>query len=495
MFKKKNKFQKKVIGEVQNYKSYSDMIRPKRKRSFGKVLFVIVCIFLAIFLWKYLITLASAALGQISKGTVNIMSNSLGAPMQTDENGNINVMIVGYGGEGHAWSYLADSIMVASFNPKLGATTMISIPRDLYVNDTGDGIIGRINEIFSVWVSSKRDFANGALLLSGMLEKIIWLKIDYYATVDFWGFKDIIDTLGGITVDVPESFSDSTYPTKDNGYMTVSFTSGIQNMNGETALEYARSRHSTSDFSRSLRQQIIIKAIIDKIKSQWLWTITKLKSLYTNYTNMVKTNISLKEMMGMAKYMDKLDNMFSYGYTTECSNITYKYSLPGCFLYTPDRSLFNGASVMIPDGATPGKVGFYDYTRNFASYVAHNQQYLMERAKISIMNGIDKTLAKKQVKRAEGFANDIAVKLKKYAFDVVDVRNFAQPISGTVAYIISTGNVDETIKTMKMFFPIASIQKDPGNLGFETLTGVDLVVVLGNDYLTTLVGQPFNYYK
>jgi len=71
---------------------------------------------------------------------------------------------------------------------------------------------------------------------------------------------------------------------------------------------------------------------------------------------MVKTNISLKEMMGMAKYMDKLDNMFSYGLTTECSNITYKYSLPGCFLYTPDRSLFNGASVMIPDGGTPGKV-------------------------------------------------------------------------------------------------------------------------------------------
>ena len=77
MFKKKNKFQKKVIGEVQNYKSYSDMIRPRRRRSFGKVLFVIICIFLAIFIGKYLITLASAALGQISKGTVNIMSNSL----------------------------------------------------------------------------------------------------------------------------------------------------------------------------------------------------------------------------------------------------------------------------------------------------------------------------------------------------------------------------------------------------------------------------------
>jgi hypothetical protein len=96
---KKNRFQKKVIGEVQNYKSYSDMLKPKRRRSFGKVLFVIICIFLAIFLGRYLITLASAGLGQLAKGTVNVVSNSMGESMKTDENGNVNVAIIGYGGE------------------------------------------------------------------------------------------------------------------------------------------------------------------------------------------------------------------------------------------------------------------------------------------------------------------------------------------------------------------------------------------------------------
>lgn len=491
----KNKFQKKVIGEVQNYKSYSDMLKPKRKRSFGKVLFVIVCAFLAIFFGKYLITFAQVALGQIAKGTVNIVSSSMWDDMNKDEFGNINVMIVGYGGEGHAGSFLADSIMVASFNPKLGATTMISVPRDLYVYETGRGIMGRINEVFSVWVGRQRNYATGAKLLSSMLEQIMGLNIWYYALIDFNGFQELIDTLGGVTVDVPSSFSDSTYPTKDNGYMTVSFTSGIQNMNGEKALQYARSRHSTSDFSRSLRQQIIVEAIINKATSQGLGTVSKIKKLYSNYTSMVKTNITLKEMMGMAKYMYSLKHIFSYGLTTECSNITYKYSDPGCFLYTPSRDLFGGASVMIPDGGTPGKVGFYDYTRNFAAYVAHDQKYLMEGANIAIMNGIDKTLAQQTVGKADGFANKIAVKLKKYALNVVDVRNFSQPISGTIAYIISTGNVDETIKTIKTFFPIADIQKDPGTLGFEALTGVDLVVILGNDYLNTLVNQPFNYYK
>lgn len=115
--------------------------------------------------------------------------------------------------------------MVASFNPKLKALTMISVPRDLEVYETGRGIRGRINEVFSVGVGRNRDFATGARLLSTMLENIMGLKIDYYALVDFGGFKSLIDTLGGITVTVPESFVDTTYPTLDNGYMTVSFTS------------------------------------------------------------------------------------------------------------------------------------------------------------------------------------------------------------------------------------------------------------------------------
>lgn len=118
-------------------------------------------------------------------------------------------------------------------------------------------------------------------------------------------------------------------------------------MNGEKALQYARSRHSTSDFARSLRQQIILKAVFEKIKSQG---ITKLRKVYEDYINMVKTNISLQEVLGMAKYMYKIDKVFSYGLTTECSTLNYIYSTPGCFLYTPAREAFNGASVMIPIG-------------------------------------------------------------------------------------------------------------------------------------------------
>jgi anionic cell wall polymer biosynthesis LytR-Cps2A-Psr (LCP) family protein len=132
--------------------------------------------------------------------------------------------------------------------------------------------------------------------------------------------------------------------------MTVHFDTGVQLMSGERALQYARSRHSTSDFARSLRQQLIVEAVMNKLKENGLGNITKLKKLYADYVQMVTTNVSLKEMLGMVQYADNIKHVFSFGYTVECSHAAYRFSSPACFLYNPDRSLFNGASAIIPDG-------------------------------------------------------------------------------------------------------------------------------------------------
>jgi LCP family protein required for cell wall assembly len=103
------------------------------------------------------------------------------------------------------------------------------------------------------------------------------IKTPYYMLIDFEGFKNVIDTLGGITIDVPEAFVDYTYPKNERQIMTVRFDSGINIMSGERALQYARSRHSTSDFSRSLRQQLIVKGVLDKLIQNGLGNINKLK--------------------------------------------------------------------------------------------------------------------------------------------------------------------------------------------------------------------------
>jgi hypothetical protein len=150
---------------------------------------------------------------------------------------------------------------------------------------------------------------------------------------------------------------------------------------------------------------------------------------------------------------------------------------------------------MIPDGSTPWNLGFYEYMKNFAFYVVHNQEYLIENPKIVIMNGIDKVLAKQTLKTSEWFANQLAVKLKKYAFNVIDVQNFTQPISWTTLYVISTGEVSHTIQTLKNFVPILTVVKSGFGSWFDQLSGVDLVLVLGNDYLSSLAMHPFNYDK
>ena len=94
--------------------------------------------------------------------------------------------------------------------------------------------------------------------------------------------------------------------------MTVHIDTGINVMDGEKALEYARSRHSSSDFSRSLRQQLIVQAVMDKLKANGLGNVTKLKKLYQDYIQMVTTNISLKEMLGMVQYADNIKHIFSF---------------------------------------------------------------------------------------------------------------------------------------------------------------------------------------
>lgn len=423
--------------------------------------------------------------------------------MIRDEFGNINIMVIGYGWEKHQWWYLADSIIVASRNPELWAITMVSTPRDLVIYNKEESVFGRINQVFSRALGRKLEYATWARVMSEQLTKITGLTIPYYVLLDFQGFEDIINTLGGVDINVAKPLKDVTYPDRKRGIMTFKVNSGMNHFSGETALMYARSRHSTSDFDRSLRQQQILKAVKEKLIAQ-ITSPSKIKQLYQDYTRIVKTNITLDEMIGLAQYADNMKHMFSFGFTTECSMFAYKLSHPGCFLYTPNRDLFGWASVILPIGSDNINPSYYDYTRNFVYYVAHNQQYLIDNANIVMRNGIDKNYTKQLWMKNESYATQLAVKLKKYAFKIQDVKNAPQAISGTIAYIVSTGNVDGTIERLKTFLPIDQIINVSENITGvdlseefyqQQLSGTDIILDLGNTYLNYLQSKKFNYYR
>lgn len=184
--------------------------------------------------------------------------------------GRVNVLLIGVGGPKHPGGTLADTIIVASFDPKNKGVALLSIPRDLYVPIEGNGW-GKINSAHSYGEQNKNS-GGGPAILKKTVSKILDLPIHYYVRGDFTALEKIVDTLGGVTVDVEKPIVDLSYPA-DNmiDYAPFRLSAGVQTLDGKTALKYARSRHSAggegSDFARARRQQKVIEAIKDKALS------------------------------------------------------------------------------------------------------------------------------------------------------------------------------------------------------------------------------------
>ena len=178
----------------------------------------------------------------------------------------INIALYGYGGDGHDGSYLSDSIMVVSIQPRATGppqVSEISIPRDWEVPiNLGTAAAPRIhyakiNEAYADGMSGEStQFGStstaGHKLADQTLENLLRIHIDHYIGLDFYVFKDAVDAVGGVNVNVQNTFTDYQYPAgecngdygENCGYMTVHFDAGPQHMNGARALIFSRSRHA-----------------------------------------------------------------------------------------------------------------------------------------------------------------------------------------------------------------------------------------------------------
>ncbi|MGN6564266.1 MAG: LCP family protein [Thermomicrobiales bacterium] len=193
-----------------------------------------------------------------------------------------NVLVLGYGGQGHDGAYLTDSLVLLHSDLPSAKTAEISIPRDLWVQVPPDsGRYAKINSAYAYGrASANDDPAAGGQLATLKVGQVTGLPVDRWATIDFQGFRALVDALGGVDVNVERSFT-AQYPANDDpaidpSWITVSFTAGRQHMNGETAIRYARARYAeqpeeASDFARSQRQQRLVAAIAAKVKRPTSW--------------------------------------------------------------------------------------------------------------------------------------------------------------------------------------------------------------------------------
>src|SRR3990167_9787683 len=235
-----------------------------------------------IFVSIYLIfTLIGFILGHTPLGNfVKLSGDFLFTPEGKIEilDGRTNILILGKGGVGHEAPDLTDTIILASVSYKNPEIKLVSLPRDIWIPD----LRTKLNSVY-YWGNQKQT-GGGIILAKSTVEEISGETIQYAVVVDFSSFKEVIDTLGGVEVEVERAFSDDKYPIvgKENDecggdpefacrYETIHFEKGLQIMDGETSLKFARSRNAEgdegTDFARSRRQQKIILATSQRVLS------------------------------------------------------------------------------------------------------------------------------------------------------------------------------------------------------------------------------------
>jgi polyisoprenyl-teichoic acid--peptidoglycan teichoic acid transferase len=258
------------------------------------------------------------------------------------EGGRVNLLLVGIDRRsGTGWTYRTDTIMVVTMEPASRSAGILSIPRDLQVPIPGQGS-DRIN-VANVY-GYRQDYPGGGPgLLQATVEANFGTPIDGYLMVDFDTFVRIVDALGGIDLDVPKALHDTRYPDPRPGdphaFVTIHFDAGVQHMDGQRALQYARSRMSTSDFDRAKRQQQIVVALRERALR--LDTIPRWPLVAQTVVNGIKTDLGVRELLSLAFVAVQVDTGDLQRVVLEPPLVTGHRRADGAAVQLPNWNLIN----------------------------------------------------------------------------------------------------------------------------------------------------------
>jgi anionic cell wall polymer biosynthesis LytR-Cps2A-Psr (LCP) family protein len=272
--------------------------------------------------------------------TQNLTPKNLSTPTPTpsfDVYAPYNVLILGYGGAGHDGGSLSDSIMVANVRPKDKKVVFIFIPRDTWVeipvrSDKKENFkinhawaIGSSDTLYPLKEPIYKGEEGAGNLAKHVVGQVVGMPISYYVAIDFDGFKNAIDAVGGVEVDIPAAWDDYFYPVKglenetcgksaaeiatlhagysgfelekqfECRYEHIHFDKGVNKLDGEAALKFVRSRHSETyggDFARGEKQQAVLMGIIKRLIS--LEVVKKADPFFAQFSQIVKTDANLQ---------------------------------------------------------------------------------------------------------------------------------------------------------------------------------------------------------
>jgi len=292
--------------------------QPQRRRIFPIIFWTFLIIFLIIlgslFAKAYNVSTKIFGSNHSFFGRIAQLAISHGGTeLQGEAQGQINILLLGYGGPNHDGPYLTDSMILASIKPASKQILLTSIPRD-YLWRSGSGDEQKINQAFADGIGSHLNFDAAGANARGAAESVSGESIPYYVSLDFQGFVDAINKVGGVDLTIDRTFTDDQFPNDaTNGYLPPqTFLAGPAHMDGERALIFARSRHAegveNGDFARSKRQEKVIGAFRDKVNSL---NLVKDSSTYNALLNILTdhfhTNIEPDQMLHLAQMIKGSD--------------------------------------------------------------------------------------------------------------------------------------------------------------------------------------------
>jgi LCP family protein required for cell wall assembly len=249
-------------------------------------------------------------------------------------------------------SFRTDTMVIAILRPNEGQVSLISIPRDLWVSIPG-WENQRINTAYQHGVSVGYPGGGPGLLKETILYNL-GIRIDHTAMVEFDGFRQIVDTLGGVDVPVSCAYTDwrlidpSYDPQNENNWALYTTGPGVVHMDGDLALWYARSRQKSSDFDRGRRQQEVLRALF--VQALQTGTLTRIPELYDNLSSSVETDLGLGDILSLAVYAPKMTNADIRGYYIRPPYVSSWTTDGGAYVLLPNE---DALQAMLTEAMSP----------------------------------------------------------------------------------------------------------------------------------------------
>ena len=390
--------------------------------------------------------------------------------------GRLNILLVGVDQRPGDSSFNTDTMIVASIDPVTKQVGMFSLPRDTegvplpsswpaHAYYSNGLYPGKINSLWARAAGSPGLFPfpgsaynRGMQALKGALGALYQLNIQYYVAVNFQGFENIIDTLGGVTVDVQMPVTDDKLPVPGANDQNLYVMPGIQHMTGQQALAYARSRHASSDFDRAQRQQRVILSVRQQLDLSSLLDFSTLQALVTDLKGAVHTDIPSSlypQLVGLGEELD-LNNLRSLVFTpprfaVECNNpaLSCYYSLTA--KVAPIRQAVKDAFT-IP-----------------AALAASRARVQAEGATIDVLDGTTNTA---QATNVVNWLQYQGLDAEVSTFNGGHAATLGNPQTIITVYNGAEADLPETIKVLQAQFGVTVVTKDD-----PTITTQDFILI------------------